>query len=395
MTMGAMPRVRVGFVISNFGTGWMGGLNYHSNLLASIAALPDRRIETVLLVGPDDAAEAARRFPTDELVATRLVLPRGHRRLMGMATQRVLGRNLALEWLARRHHIDVFTHMPPMGARSPLKVISWIPDFQHVRLPDFFSPEDRKIRDRGHRAIVDQANTIVLSSHDALNDLLARYQKAASRARVLQFVSGLGYGGAHCPRAVLAAKYGLDRPWFHVPNQLWKHKNHQVVIDALGLLRREGLAPLVVSTGSTEDFRHPGFLDEVNRHINAQGVSQDFRLLGLVPYSDVTALMHHAIAVINPSLFEGWSTTVEEAKSTGKRIILSDIPVHREQNPARATFFMPNDPTTLVVAIKQALADHDSASEEKEAIIAAGALPGRLRAFAETYQTIVLDTVCG
>lgn len=46
-------------------------------------------------------------------------------------------------------------------------------------------------------------------------------------------------------------------------------------------------------------------------------------------------LMKHAIAIINPSLFEGGSTTVEEAKSLLKVIILSGIPVHREQNPRR------------------------------------------------------------
>ncbi len=385
-------RIRVGFVIGKLGTNWLGGVNYLSNLVASIAALPDRRIETVLLTSPEDAADCAARFPVDEVIATRMVMPRGRRRMAGMATQRLLGRNLTLEWLARRHRIDVFTHMPPAGARSPLKTISWIPDFQHHRLPDFFSAEDRAMRDRGHREVVDQATSIVLSSHDARGDLLARYPQAELRARVLQFVSGLGYGGAQRPRAELAAEYRLDGPWFHVPNQLWKHKNHRVVIDALGLLRREGLAPLVLSTGNTDDFRHPGFLNEVKAQIAAQGVTDMFRILGLVPYADVTALMHHAVAVINPSLFEGWSTTVEEAKSTGKRILLSDIPVHREQAPPRATFFAPDDPAALAVAIRQALAEHDPATEAMAATGAAAALPGRLHAFAEAYQAVVLDT---
>lgn len=386
-------RVRVGFVMGKLGTSWLGGVNYLSNLVASITALPDRGIETVLFAAPEDAVECAARFPVDEVIATRMVMPRGRRRMAGVATQRLLGRNVTLEWLARCHRIDVFTHMPPVGVRSPLRVISWIPDFQHLRLPDFFSPEDRAMRDRGHREVVDQATSIVLSSHDARGDLLAHYPEAEQRARVLQFVSGLGYGGAQRRRAELAAKYGLDTPWFHVPNQLWKHKNHRVVIDALGLLRREGLAPLVVSTGNTDDFRHPGFLDEVKAQIVAQGVADNFRILGLVPYADVTALMHHAVAVINPSLFEGWSTTVEEAKSTGKRILLSDIPVHREQAPPRATFFAPDDPSALAAAIREALAEQNPAVEVAAASAAAAALPARLCAFAEAYQAIVLDAV--
>lgn len=47
-------------------------------------------------------------------------------------------------------------------------------------------------------------------------------------------------------------------------------------------------------------------------------------MLGLVPRSDVIALMRYSISLINPSFFEGWSTTVEEAKSMGKQIILSE-----------------------------------------------------------------------
>ena len=42
--------------------------------------------------------------------------------------------------------------------------------------------------------------------------------------------------------------------------------------------------------------------------------------------------------MINPSLFEGWSSTVEECKSVGKNMILSDLNVHKEQYPTQ-TFF--------------------------------------------------------
>jgi glycosyltransferase involved in cell wall biosynthesis len=43
--------------------------------------------------------------------------------------------------------------------------------------------------------------------------------------------------------------------------------------------------------------------------------------------------------VLNPSLFEGWSTTVEEARSLGVPLILSDLAVHREQAGTEAVYF--------------------------------------------------------
>jgi hypothetical protein len=36
------------------------------------------------------------------------------------------------------------------------------------------------------------------------------------------------------------------------------------------------------------------------------------------------------VAVIKPSLSEGWKTTVEEAKTVSTLLILSDIDVHHE-----------------------------------------------------------------
>ena len=49
--------------------------------------------------------------------------------------------------------------------------------------------------------------------------------------------------------------------------------------------------------------------------------------------------MRKSLAIIQPSLFEGWSTIVEEARSIGKTIILSDLDVHKEQNFSKSIFF--------------------------------------------------------
>jgi glycosyltransferase involved in cell wall biosynthesis len=62
---------------------------------------------------------------------------------------------------------------------------------------------------------------------------------------------------------------------------------------------------------------------------------------------DQIQLMRRSLGVIQPSLFEGWNTVVEEARCLAKPIILSDIAVHREQNPPQSIFFPPNSPETL------------------------------------------------
>jgi glycosyltransferase involved in cell wall biosynthesis len=63
--------------------------------------------------------------------------------------------------------------------------------------------------------------------------------------------------------------------------------------------------------------------------------------------------------MINPSYFEGWSTTVEEGKSFSKRLILSDINVHREQSP-NSLFFNPNSPEELANCIEKEWSEEQS-----------------------------------
>jgi glycosyltransferase involved in cell wall biosynthesis len=97
--------------------------------------------------------------------------------------------------------------------------------------------------------------------------------------------------------------------------------------------------------------------------------------------------------VINPSLFEGWSTTVEEAKSMGKALILSDIPTHREQTPARGHYFAPHDSECLAALLMLQWNRYDT-NEEEDAIKAAGLLlKNRRRDFARRYEQIVLRFV--
>jgi hypothetical protein len=57
--------------------------------------------------------------------------------------------------------------------------------------------------------------------------------------------------------------------------------------------------------------------------------------------------MRRSLAVIQPSLFEGWSTVVEDARVLGKTILLSDISVHKEQNSPSAIFFKPDSSQEL------------------------------------------------
>ena len=91
--------------------------------------------------------------------------------------------------------------------------------------------------------------------------------------------------------------------------------------------------------------------------IHTLGIHDNCRVLGLIPKRNQMALLKEATAVIQPSLFEGWSTIVEEARLLNKRRIVSDIIVHREQAWDDVIFFDPHEARSLADAMTRARAE--------------------------------------
>lgn len=378
---------RVGFRLIG-GAAWQGGRNYLWNLLHAIT-MHAPEVHAVLLVAPDeDPGDLV--MPGVDLFRTSSRFDSPRARLAGRALKLVTQRNLVEgEWL-RRARVDVASHAPPLGRRS-IPSIAWIPDVQHRHLPQLATRYEHVMRDLLFREILRDSAIVLTSSEAARGDLVRFYAADPARLRVLRFVSQPRLAADRMlSLETLRAKFDIPARFIHLPNQLWKHKNHALVVDAL----RQAPDIVVVATGPTENYRHPAMYDELMRAVKDRGLSHRFRHLGLVSFAELISLMHHSVAVVNPSRFEGWSTTVEEAKSLGKRVLVADIPVHREQAPARASYFGVDDPAALAAQLRQAWQEFDPAEDLRAREAAAEELPERTREFAATYSAIV-HTVLG
>jgi hypothetical protein len=94
--------------------------------------------------------------------------------------------------------------------------------------------------------------------------------------------------------------------------------------------------------------------------------------------------------LLNPSLFEGWSTTVEEGKVFNKKMILSNIKVHKEQCSSKAAYFKRNNPTELAKKIIQLSKEKNN--YQKISIIKKNYKKSRI-SFAKNYLKIIESVV--
>jgi hypothetical protein len=89
----------------------------------------------------------------------------------------------------RHNRVDVLYSNDEYGPDFPVPLLSWIPDFQHVHLPELFSKSKIKTRNQHNDRITRYASRVILSSQNAYQDLAQAYPKAVDKARVLSFVA--------------------------------------------------------------------------------------------------------------------------------------------------------------------------------------------------------------
>lgn len=221
------------------------------------------------------------------------------------------------------------------------KYLAWIPDFQDKYLTHLFTKEDLEGRDKTFRSFIDNGVPIVLSSRDAQNDLFKFYPQANRlKTFVLPFaVTHPDFSDVNF--AELKQRFGIKGEYLFCANQFWMHKNHLMLFKAYKEALDNGLDLQLVCSGKLTDYRNQAYATEIRDFIAENNLSGKILLTGFMERTDQLCLMSHAAAVVQPSLFEGWSTVVEDAKALGKFVYLSNLRVHQEQMKSNVCFFDP------------------------------------------------------
>lgn len=354
-------RIVIGFLLIGDGN-WKGGLNYQKTLLKIISThLSGLVVAKIFATGSQlkIAEEAFGQYLEEPIIIDSRVNKAG----TGIKALKALifGTDKSIENLFHEHNVDiVFETARFFGKNFSLPCLSWIPDLQHKHLPHFFSFFSWWKREIGFMAQTKHSKRrlIILSSMVAQKDCETFYPKCKNRTHVIRFSPQFDINSVHQKVSTVRFKYDLPKKYFYLPNHFWAHKNHKIVIDAIQIIRDKRLLksfPPVIMSGPI-DIQNANVFDDVIKRIKYANLNSYISYIGIIPFEDVLSLNAGSIAVINPSMFEGWSSSVEEAKILGTKLILSEISLHREQAP-QAKFFDPESASDLADALTNALSD--------------------------------------
>lgn len=235
-----------------------------------------------------------------------------------------------------------------LGKHFPVPWVGYLYDFQHKYYPNYFSNREISSRDRQFEQMLSEASAVIVNAADVAKDIKKFYSATNCKVFSLPFSATPIESWFEAPSEHLQTKYGLPDKYFIICNQFWIHKDHSTAFDAFAkfceLTEKDDVN--LVCTGNTVDFRQPDYFPSLNTKLIELGIVNKVHILGHISKKDQIDIMKNAIAVLQPTLFEGGpgGGAVYDAVALGVPVVLSDIPVNREiEELTNVIFFKPQD----------------------------------------------------
>ena len=141
--------------------------------------------------------------------------------------------------------------------------------------------------------MAERCTLLLLSSRNALDHFADFYPQHVNKARLVPFPSLFAFEPPAGDATVPVRKFNLPEKFALVANQFWRHKNHEVVIEAIRQLHSRGIQVPLVMTGLPSDYRDDNneVTSRILQAIAAAGLNRYITVLGMVDELDFGNLM--------------------------------------------------------------------------------------------------------
>jgi glycosyltransferase involved in cell wall biosynthesis len=329
--------VRIGVYLVGLNPTYVGGLTTYAAGLVSGLLKNNRGHEVVLFVGKEVSPLLAERInedgrsisvcvdsPEPSLLERLTMLP-------GIEALHLQIRNRNMKRVCEQIQAQCDVLLCPLGFmpsyRLSVPSIVSFHDLQHEVYPQFFSWRQLRARQVRYGATFGHATMMQASSVAMKNDALRVYADRLGPERIAVIPEGVDFAAFAADLDEDARRgYGLPDEFMLYPAQLWHHKNHLRLLEALHVIRtRENINIPLVLTGA-EFEAGPA----IRRFIEDHGLRDQVFMLGKVPYPSLRSLYRQASFVLSASLHESNCLPLLEAAASGTPIIGADIPANRE-----------------------------------------------------------------
>lgn len=259
-------------------------------------------------------------------------------------------RNLSTDWwwtavelprLARRAGADLIHHpLPALAPRAPVPQLITVHDLAFERVPAQFARRFRLYAHATHRAAARGAAAVICVSRTTAADVESLWGVPGRRIVVARHGPGQEIEHAERERGRAERERGdaeRERGHFLYVGDAEPRKNVSTLIAAYRRYRELADTPLplvLAGSASPEGPDEPGVRAE--RRPSREQLADLFAA---------------AVALIQPSLYEGFGLTALEAMSAGAPVLAADVPGLREVCGDAARYADPHDPASFAAGM--------------------------------------------
>jgi glycosyltransferase involved in cell wall biosynthesis len=216
---------------------------------------------------------------------------------------------------------DVF--YSPDFALPPLhraRAVVTVHDLSFVTHPETHAPPLRAYLSRAVPRSLRRADLVLADSQQTGHDLVRYFGAPPDKVEVVLSAADPAFRRVDDPRrrAAVRGRRGIDRPYLLSVGTIQPRKNLGAAFDALRRLRAAGRDLLLVHVG------RPGWLCQpVFEALRRCGVGDAVRFLEDVDDGELATLYSGAVALVFPSLYEGFGIPCLEAMACGTPVVAS------------------------------------------------------------------------
>lgn len=251
---------------------------------------------------------------------------------------------------AENARIDVIHFVKQSAFLTTIPSIYHPHDLQHIHLPQYFSESEIQKRELLYRVFCKAADRVAVTSSFIQKDLCLQFGLPPNKIEVVPLAPPNEFTSPD-PESVAAvrAKFGVPDRFIFYPAQTWPHKNHELVVRAISLLRDRGVRVDTLFCGQRTDYYEHHLAPLVKR----LQVSDRVQFLGNISDTEVAALYTLCESVVIPTRYEAASFPMWEAFHAGKPVAASAVTSLPEQGGDAVLFFDPSDVIGAARAIEE------------------------------------------
>lgn len=234
------------------------------------------------------------------------------------------------------HSVAGYTHPDMVGFPGVLT----INDLQHLHYPQFFSEAEYEERERLYRESAERAAHVICISEFTRQHVHRQYGIPLEKMSAVWIIPSrnVWHPLKESTKVAMLERMGLKGQFFFYPAHCWPHKNHERLVEAFHRITSELPGDLkLVMTGNPFPEDHPAVA-----LIRDYDLSSRVMHLGYRSPLEMRALFQGCLALVFPSLFEGFGMPVAEAMIAGKPVLCSNVTSLPELAGNAALTFDPN-----------------------------------------------------